>query len=81
MSYFYERSVNYIELAMIRKAPIERVSADKSLNRWFAAMPSSGITACIIDEDTVRDGAVAFFRQSMAESANGYVEIHPRALI
>lgn len=81
MSYFYERSVDYIEFAMIRKTPMKRVSADEALNRWFAATPSSGITACIIDEDAVRDGAVAFFRQSMAASTNGYVEIHPRALI
>lgn len=81
MSYLYERSVDYIEFAMIRKASTKLMAADEPLNRWFAATPSSSITACIIDRDAVRNGAVAFFRQSMAESTYAYVEIHPRALM
>lgn len=81
MSYFYERSVNYIECAMIRKLPAERICAGESLNQWFSATLTSGMTACIIDDDAVREGAVASFRKSVAKSATGYVEIHPRALI
>lgn len=81
MSYFYERSVDYIEFAMVRKMPAERICSSDSLNRWFSALPSAGMTACIIDADAVRDGAVASFRKGMAKSNNGYVEIHPRALI
>lgn len=81
MSYFYERAVNYIECAMIRKVPAERVCAGDSLNQWFSATLTPGMTACIIDDDAVREGAVASFRKSVAKSAPGYVEIHPRALI
>lgn len=80
MSYFYERSVNYIEFAMIKKTSAEHACDWESLNRWFAATPSNGMTACIIDDDAVYAGAVASFRKSMAKSANGFVEIHPRAL-
>ena len=78
MSYFYERSVEYIEFAMIAKAPAERMCAGETLNKWFTAKVSPGMTACIIDEDAMRDGAVASFRKSMAKSTNGYVEIHVR---
>jgi hypothetical protein len=81
MSYFYERSVDYIEFAMITKVHRRCVSADEALNRWFAETQFSSLTACIVDEDAVRDGAVAFFRQSIAHSIDGYIELHPRALI
>lgn len=81
MSYLYERSVEYIELAMTKEASEERVCASDALNKWFGGAKSSGLTTCIIDQNSLLDGAVASFRNSMAKSANAYVEIHPRALI
>lgn len=80
MSYFYERSVNYIEFAMIKKSREESARECESLSRWFTMMPSNGMTACIIDHDAIRGGAVASFRKSMASMVSGYIEIHPRAL-
>lgn len=81
MSYFYERSVNYIECAMITNAPAGRICAGESLDQWFRTPLDIGMTACIIDEDAVRGGAVASFRKSVSKSYTGYVEIHPRALV
>ncbi len=81
MTYFYERSVDYIECAMIARAPIERSSRDDSLTRWFSGQYADGITACIIDDAAVSGGAVAAFRNRMTRTSDAFVEIHPRALI
>lgn len=79
MSYFYDRSVDYVEFALAERAPVSQ--ACKSLNRVLNASVPLGLAACIIDEDAVRAGAVASFRNSLAQRAEAYVEIHPRAMI
>jgi hypothetical protein len=81
MSYLYERSVNYIECAMIAMASSEREASGDSLTRWFSRGHQDGVTACIIDDVAVRDGVVASFRKRMAKSNDRFVELHPRALI
>lgn len=81
MSYFYERSVNYIEFAMVEKLPTAHICARESLDNWLASSRRFGVTACITDDAAIREGVVASFRKGMAKAVDAFIEVHPRALI
>lgn len=84
MSYFYSRSMNYIECAMSRSStfeprPLGRAQDCDHLDRWISGDASPGITACIVDAAAIESGAVAAFRHCVSTRTK-MIELHPRAL-
>jgi hypothetical protein len=84
MSYFYQRSMNYIELAMISSLANSEQADDCNpdrLSSWMADAQQTGFTACIIDSAAIEGGHVASFRRRIARSPNQWLEVHPRSIL
>lgn len=84
MGYFYNKSIDYIELAMLRTPSLEICLFEPSKNhhtRWASICNYSGITACIFDEAAIKSGTVASFRNYVTKEDKDLIEIHPRFLV
>lgn len=82
MTYFYNRSMEYIELAMVKHYAVGGLSSAGTdrLSLWISRSHNPGVTVCIADDESVDGGAVTSFRHRIAASAFHWVELHPRAI-